>query len=89
MAGVGRFRRGQRFNDAACDGRGSRWLDALLLDSQFSLRMLLKLLGLTLVATFAMAVTIAVGTTTLAMISGLLDSALPFPDGESISSIAR
>jgi putative ABC transport system permease protein len=74
--------RGQRLNDAARAAHGSRWLDALLLDSRFSLRMLLKHRGLTLVATFAMAVAIAVGTTTFETISGMLDSKLPFPGGD-------
>ena len=59
-----------RGNDAARAAHGSRWLDALLLDSRFSLRMLLKHRGLTMVATFAMAVAIAVGATTFETISG-------------------
>ena len=61
-----------------------RWLDALLLDARFSLRMLLKHRGLTIVGTFAMAVAIAVGTTAFETISGILDSALPFPGGDRL-----
>jgi predicted permease len=63
---------------------GMRWLDALLLDSRFSLRMLLKHRGLTMVAAFAMAVAIAVGTTAFEAISDMLDAALPFPGGDRI-----
>ena len=72
----------ERFKDAGHDVHGLRWLDALLLDARFSLRMLLKHRGLTMVAGFAMAVAIAVGTTAFETISGMLDSALPFPGGE-------
>jgi predicted permease len=72
----------QQFNDAARDPHGSRRLDALLLDSRFSLRMLLKYRGLTMVAGFAMAIAIAVGTTAFETISRMLDSQLPFPGGD-------
>ena len=73
---------GERLNDAGHGAHGSRWLDALWLDARFSLRMLLKHRGLTMVAGFAMAVAIAVGTTAFETISGMLDSKLPFPGGE-------
>ncbi len=53
----------QKYKEAGHDVHGLRWLDALLLDARFSLRMLLKHRGLTMVAAFAMAVAIAVGTT--------------------------
>ena len=46
--------------------------------------MLLKHRGLTMVAGFAMAVAIAVGTTAFETISGMLDSTLPFPGGERV-----
>jgi putative ABC transport system permease protein len=72
----------ERRNDAGHEAHGSRWLDALWLDARFSLRMLVKHRGLTMVAGFAMAVAIAVGTTAFETISGMLDSALPFPGGE-------
>ena len=71
-----------RLNDTGHDAHRSRWLDALWLDARFSLRMLLKHRGLTMVAGFAMAVAIAVGTTAFETISSMLDSALPFPGGE-------
>lgn len=72
---------GARRNDGA---HGSRWLDALSLDARFSLRMLLKYRGLTVVAGFAMAIAIAVGTTAFETISRMLDSQLPFPGGDRI-----
>jgi putative ABC transport system permease protein len=71
-----------KFKEAGHDVYGLRWLDALLLDSRFSLRMLLKHRGLTMVAGFAMAVAIAVGTTAFETISGMLDSVLPLPGGD-------
>ena len=67
----------EKYKEAGHDVHGLRWLDALLLDSRFSLRMLLKHRGLTMVAGFAMAVAIAVGTTAFETISGMLDSVLP------------
>jgi predicted permease len=72
----------EKYKEAGRDVRGLRWLDALLLDSRFSLRMLLKHRGLTMVAAFAMAVAIAVGTTAFETISGMLDSVLPLPGGD-------
>jgi predicted permease len=74
----------EKYKEAGRDVHGLRWLDALLLDSRFSLRMLLKHRGLTMVATFAMAVAIAVGTTAFETISAMLDSVLPLPGGDRI-----
>jgi predicted permease len=76
--------RAARFDDAGPDAHRSRWLDALWLDSRFSLRMLVKHRGLTIVAGFAMAVAIAVGTTAFETISRMLDSQLPFPGGDRL-----
>jgi len=81
LVSVGRV---ERRNDARYDAHGSRLLDALWLDTRFSLRMLLKHRGLTMVAAFAMAVAIAVGTTAFETISGMLDSVLPFPGGDRL-----
>ena len=74
----------EKFKEAGHDVHGMRWLDALLLDSRFSVRMLLKHRGLTIVAGFAMAVAIAVGTTAFETISSMLDSELPFPGGDRV-----
>jgi putative ABC transport system permease protein len=74
----------EKYKEAGHDVHGLRWLDALLLDSRFSLRMLLKHRGLTMVAGFAMAVAIAVGTTAFETISAMLDSELPFPGGDRL-----
>lgn len=75
---------GEGLDDAGRHAPGSRWLDALWLDARFSVRMLLKHRGLTMVAGFAMAVAIAVGTTAFETISGMLDSTLPFPGGKRL-----
>lgn len=74
----------EKYKEAGHDVHGLRWLDALLLDSRFGVRMLLKHRGLTMVAGFAMAVAIAVGTTAFETISGMLDSELPFPGGDRL-----
>ena len=74
----------EKFKEAGHDVHGLRWLDALLLDSRFSLRMLRKRPGLTIVGAFAMAVAIAVGATVFEAISDILDGTLPFPGGDRI-----
>ena len=74
----------EKYKEAGHDVHGLRWLDALLLDLRFSLRMLLKHRGLTMVGAFAMAVAIAVGATAFEAISDILDSTLPFPGGDRI-----
>jgi putative ABC transport system permease protein len=74
----------EKFKEAGHDVYGLRWLDALLLDARFSLRMLLKHRGLTTVGVFAMAVAIAVGATAFEVISDILDSTLPFPGGDRV-----
>ena len=82
-----RFGGVEKFKEAGHDVHGWRWLDALLLDSRFSLRMLLKHRGLTMVGAFAMAVAIAVGATAFEAISDILDSTLPFPGGDRIVAL--
>jgi putative ABC transport system permease protein len=64
----------------------SKWVDAILQDARFGVRMLVKHRGLTLVGAFAMAVAIAVGATTFGAVSSLLDPALPFAGGERVVS---
>jgi predicted permease len=63
------------------------WLDGILLDFRFGVRMLVKYRGLTAIGAFAMAVAIAVGATTFAAISAFLDPALPFPGGDRVVSL--
>jgi predicted permease len=77
----------EKYKEAGHDVHGLRWLDALLVDSRFSLRMLLKHRGLTLAGAFAMAVAIAVGATAFEVISDVLDSPLPLPGGDRIVAI--
>jgi putative ABC transport system permease protein len=64
----------------------SKWVDAILQDARFGLRMLVKHRGLTVVGAFAMAVAIAVGATTFGAISAMLDPVLPFPGGGRVVS---
>lgn len=63
------------------------WVDAIVLDARFGIRMLAKHRGLTAIGAFAMAVAIAVGTTTFAAVSAMLDPALPFPGGDRVVSL--
>jgi predicted permease len=76
-----------KYKEIGRDVHGLRWVDAILLDFRFSVRMLLKHRGLTMVGAFAMAVAIAVGATVFEAVSALLDPALPFPSGERIVSL--
>jgi predicted permease len=66
---------------------GLRWLEAIRQDVRFGLRMLVKYRGMTMVGAFAMAVAIAVGATTFAAISAMLDPALPFPGGGRVVAL--
>ena len=77
----------EKYKEAGRDVRGLRWLDAILLDFRFGVRMLIKHRGLTLVGAFAMAVAIAVGTTVFESVSAMLDPALPFPSGGRVVSL--
>ena len=66
---------------------GMRWLDAILLDSRFGIRMLVKHRGLSVVGAFALAVGIAVGATLFEVFSETLDPALPFADGDRVVAL--
>jgi hypothetical protein len=77
----------EKYKEAGRDVRGLRWVDAILLDSRFGVRMLVKHRGLTMVGAFAMAVAIAVGATVFEAVSALLDPALPFPGGGRVVSL--
>jgi predicted permease len=77
----------EKYKEAGHDVRGLRWLDALLVDSRFSLRILLKHRGLTMVGAFAMAVAIAVGATAFEVIADVLDSPLPLPGADRVVAI--
>ena len=77
----------EKYKEAGRDVRGLRWLDAILVDSRFGIRMLVKHRWLSIVGVFAMAVAIAVGATVFESVSALLDPALPFPGGERVVSL--
>ncbi len=64
-----------------------RWLDAILLDSRFGIRMLVKHRGLSVVGVFALAVGIAVGATLFEVFSEILDPTLPFADGDRVVAL--
>ena len=56
----------EKWKDAGRDTRGTRWLDSLVLDGRLGLRMLIKHRSLTLIGAFSMAVTIAIGCSSIA-----------------------
>jgi predicted permease len=82
-----RFGGVEKYKEAGRDARGLRWIDAMLLDSRFGVRMLVKHRGLTLVGGFALAIGIAVGASLFEVFSETLNPALPFPDGDRVVSL--
>jgi predicted permease len=76
-----------KYTEAGRDVSGLRWLDAIVTDSRFGARMLVKHRGLSIVGVFAMAVAIAVGATVFESVSALLDPTLPFPGGARVVSL--
>jgi putative ABC transport system permease protein len=76
--------------EATRDARGLRWFDFLrfsALDFKLGARMLARYPGLTIVASLAMGVAIAVGAATLTVIGIFKDPHLPLPDGDRIVGI--
>lgn len=82
-----RFGGVEKYQEAGRDVRGWRWLDAILLDARFGVRMLIRHRGLTAVGVFAMAVAIAVGAALFEVFSEMLDPALPFPGGDRVVAL--
>jgi putative ABC transport system permease protein len=77
----------EKWKEAGRDTRGTRWLDALLLDGRLGLRMLIKHRSLTLIGAFSMAVAIAIGAVAFELISEALTGRLPFANGDRVVSI--
>jgi putative ABC transport system permease protein len=76
--------------EAARDARGLRWFDALrfsALDFKLGARMLARYPGLTIVASLAMGVAIAVGAGVLTIMNVIKDPHLPLPGGDRIVGI--
>lgn len=73
--------------EALRDGRGLAWIDRVSLDVRLGTRMLVKHPGLTLVATFAIAVAIAIGAMFFEVISAVLYSTIPVDGGDRIVAL--
>jgi predicted permease len=76
-----------RHKEEMRDGRGHGWLGGLSLDLKLALRMLRKHPGLSVVSVLGMAVAIAIGAGAFAVISAVLDPALPLHEGDRIVAI--
>jgi predicted permease len=76
-----------KFEEEGRDTRALRWADAISLDARLGLRMLVKHRGLTLVGGFAMAVAIAAGAASFEVMSEILNSGLPFENGERVVAV--
>ena len=82
-----RFGGVERYREEGREARGFHWLDGLSLDARLGGRMLLKHRWLTLVGGVAMTVAIGTGTTAFEVINGLLENALPFPQGDRVVAV--
>ena len=71
------------------NGRGFAWLNGLSLDFRLGLRMLAKYPGLTIVGLVGMAVTVAIGVVAFSAVSAIVDSTLPFDEGDRVVLIAN
>lgn len=77
----------EQIKERARDQRGLRWLEELLADTRFALRMLRKHPGFTLAAVLTLALGIGFVTTLYTMINGVAFGQLPFEEPERIVSI--
>src|SRR5262245_23526972 len=77
----------EKHKEALRDGRGVAWIDRVSLDARLGARMLVKYPGLTLVATFAIAVAIAVGAIFFEVIAAVLHSTPPVDEGDRIVAL--
>src|SRR5690606_27060460 len=69
------------------DGRGLGWLSGLSLDLKLGLRMMAKYPGLAFVGIAGIAVSVAICAASFGVISVLVDSTLPLPEGNRIVAI--
>jgi cell division protein FtsX len=69
------------------EGRGLAWLGGLSLDIKLAGRMLRKNPGLTFVAVIGMAVAVTIGAVMFSAVSAIIDSKLPFAEGERVVAI--
>src|SRR4030095_2891669 len=79
-----RFGSAERYKAETREARGLFRLDGVLLDARLGARMLVKHRWLTLVGGFAMTVAIAIGAMAFEVIGDLLNTSLPFPDGQRV-----
>lgn len=82
-----RFGGVEKYREEGREARGLYRLNGLSLDARLGVRMLLKHRGLTLVGGVAMTVAIAIGATAFDVINALLDSTLPFPQGDRVVAV--
>lgn len=69
------------------EGHGLAWLGGMSLDIKLALRMLRKNPGLTLVAVVGMAIAVTIGAVMFSAVSAIIDSKLPFAEGERVVAI--
>ena len=77
----------QRHREELRDGRGLAWLAGMTLDLKLGLRMMLKYPGLTVVGVLGMAVAVAIGAVSFAVIYTIFDPPLPLDGGDRVVAI--
>jgi predicted permease len=76
-----------RSKEECRDARGTRWLEDLLLDLRYGVRMLLKRPGYTLVVTTTLALGIGANAAIFSFVNAVLLKPLPYPEPERIVSV--
>ncbi len=77
----------EKHKEALREGRGLAWLSGMSLDLKLGLRMLVKYPALSLVGILGMAVAVAIGTVSFAVIYTFIDPTLPLDEGDRVVAI--
>lgn len=77
----------EKYKEELRSDRGLAWLAGMSLDLKLGLRMLVKYPGLTVVGVLGMAVAVAIGAVSFAVIYAIIDPALPLDEGDRVVAI--